>query len=221
MVIESSSARPDTSDMLMIHGVFRGELHAASARIQGVSPGDRERAKLIAEHYAFVLAALQIHHETEDELLWPKLNQRVEFKRELVARMEGQHGQIARELSVSNEALERWLKTGTSQDAVPLLDSLSRLTTLLEQHLGEEEEQILPVAAEYMSVAEWGELGEHGMASIPPEWLPVTVGLCLRSLPPDARPVFLSHLPEGVAALWASQWEEVFEAHMAALAPAA
>jgi len=58
--------------------------------------------------------ALQIHHETEDELLWPKLNERVEFKRDLVTRMEAQHEEIAHQLTRSNEALERWSKTGTA-----------------------------------------------------------------------------------------------------------
>lgn len=57
------------------------------------------------------------------------------------------------------------------------------------------------------------------MAAVPPEWLPVTLGLCLKNLPPDARPIFLSHLPEGVAALWSSQWQSQFEDHMASLAP--
>ncbi|MGA7172564.1 MAG: hemerythrin domain-containing protein [Candidatus Dormiibacterota bacterium] len=146
--------RPDTSDMLMIHGVFRGELRAAPVRIEGVVPGAQDRAQLIGEHYAFVLAALHIHHETEDELLWPKLNERVVFKRDLVARMGAQHLEIARELKLSNEALERWSKTGTAQDATPLLESLRRLTELLEQHPGEEEQQILPIAAENLTVAE-------------------------------------------------------------------
>jgi iron-sulfur cluster repair protein YtfE (RIC family) len=205
--------------MLMIHGVFRGELRAAPARIEGVAPGDLERARLIGDHYGFVLAALHIHHGTEDELLWPKLNQRVEFERELVARMEAQHAAIAGELTQSTETLERWSKTATLQDAVPLLDSLSRLTAQLEQHLGEEEQQILPIAAEHLSVKEWGELGQHGMAAVPPEWLPVTLGLCLRNIPPEARPVFLAQMPEGVPVLWTSQWESVFEAHMASLAP--
>ncbi|MGC2190977.1 MAG: hemerythrin domain-containing protein [Candidatus Dormiibacterota bacterium] len=221
MAVNLPSERPDTSDMLMIHGVFRGELQAAPARIQGVVPGDLDRARLIGDHYAFVLAVLHIHHETEDELLWPKLNQRVEFKRELVARMEAQHAAIAGELTQSNETLERWAKTGALQDAGPLLESLSRLTAVLEHHLGEEEQQILPIAADHLSVKEWGELGQHGMAAVPAEWMPVTLGLCLRNLPPEARPVFLAQMPEGVPVLWTSQWETIYEAHMASLEPTA
>jgi hypothetical protein len=140
-------------------------------------------------------------------LLWSKLNARVVFKRDLVARMEAQHQEIAHQLRRSNEALARWSKTGTAADATPLLESLRRLTDLLEQHLCEEEQQILPIAAEHLTGADCGELAGHGMAEVPPDWLPVTLGLCLRNLPPVARPMFLSHLPDGDAALWSSQWK--------------
>lgn len=63
-------------DMLLVHRVFRRELHTASAMIEGVAPGDAGRAQFIGDHLTFMLACLHHQHAAEDEVVWPTLRAR-------------------------------------------------------------------------------------------------------------------------------------------------
>jgi len=61
-------------------------------------------------------------------------------------------------------------------------------------------------------------LGEQGMAAVLPQWLPIILGLCRRTLPAAVPPIFLPHLPEDVYDLWSSHRESLFAVQMALLA---
>ncbi len=214
MAASGGANRPDTSDMVMIHAVFRAELEAVPGRVRAVGGADLEQAGLVGAHYRFLLDLIGTHHLGEDALLWPKLNQRAPLEAALVRRMESQHTTIAGLLPEVAALLGRWGRSADPDAARELVDRLAQFNGALGEHLGEEEEGILPIAAEHLSVPEWAALREHSLRSVPPEWLPIVLGLCLRRLPPDRRGNFLAEVPHAAVAQWQGGGQRRYEDHM-------
>ena len=85
--------RPDTSDMVAVHRVFRSSLAAAPGLVGSVR-GDDARRALITDYYANILAFLEVHHEGEEQLVFPVLTERAPQSHALVARMATQHAGV-------------------------------------------------------------------------------------------------------------------------------
>jgi hypothetical protein len=157
--------------------------------------GDVEQVARVSAHAAEVYGALHHHHTGEDELLWPRLHARAEMDGELIDRMEAQHERIGELLETVEHLLPAW----SAAPAVEIRDELAarmrELSAALDEHLAEEEERILPLAARHVTEAEWGELGERGMASLPKDRVLVLLGYILEEADADERRRFLAHVP--------------------------
>ena len=66
----------DTSDMVIVHRMFRRECALLPQLVAAVPAGDVARARTVARHAREVLDMLHHHHLGEDELLWPRLSAR-------------------------------------------------------------------------------------------------------------------------------------------------
>jgi hemerythrin-like domain-containing protein len=153
----------DTSVMPTIHTFFRREIRLAGGVVRRVADGDVRRAKVVAEHLDFVARTLHEHHTAEDELLWPKLLDRVpEELAPIVRLMEAQHGQVDALLAEIGDVRPRWAATADPGDRDRLADLFDRLYVHLAEHLDAEEERLLPIAARAVTQAEWEEMGTRG-----------------------------------------------------------
>jgi hypothetical protein len=85
----------DTSDMVIVHRMFRRECALLPQLVAAVAGGDLARARTVAGHAREVLDMLHHHHVGEDELLWPRLSARTRFHADLLARMDRQHQGLA------------------------------------------------------------------------------------------------------------------------------
>jgi hemerythrin-like domain-containing protein len=151
----------DTDEMVAVHTMYRRELRLAAGAVRGVAPGDRRRARVVADHLALVARSLHEHHTTEDELLWPLLLQRVpEELTPVVHLMESQHETVDALLQEIGVSLPRWRETAAAADRDRLAGLLERAHTHLAEHLDAEEERLLPIAARACTPAEWKRLGE-------------------------------------------------------------
>ena len=65
----------DTRDMNTVHTFFRREFRLVGGVIRGVPDGDVDRARVVADHLAYIGRSLHHHHTAEDELEWPLLLQ--------------------------------------------------------------------------------------------------------------------------------------------------
>lgn len=185
----------DTRDMVLVHRAFRRELGLLPAMIGQVGDGDVTAAGRVAAHASEMLGALHHHHEMEDELLWPRLLDRAPAAGEIVHQMTAQHEAIGQLLSRVDVALPQWRDQARAADALPLTEDVTELHARLVQHLDEEERQVLPVAAQTITQAEWDELGERGFASIPKSRRLVFLGYILESADPAERSWFLTRVP--------------------------
>jgi hemerythrin-like domain-containing protein len=162
----STSTEPiDTSVMPTVHTLFRREFRLAGGVIRGVAEGDVARAATVAAHLDLVGRVLHEHHTAEDELMWPKLLERVpEELAPIVHLMEAQHGRVDALLTEIGELRPRWAATAREADRDRLADLCDELFVHLAEHLEAEEQQLLPIAARAMTLAEWNEMGERARA---------------------------------------------------------
>ena len=129
----------DTSDMVIVHRMFRRECALLPQLVAAVAAGDVARARTVAGHAREVLDMLHHHHLGEDELLWPRLSARTRFHADLLARMDSQHQGLAVLLERAATALPAWQDAPTARTSTPLTAVLEQISTGLNEHFDEEE----------------------------------------------------------------------------------
>lgn len=187
--------KPDVNEMRVIHRVFRRELSALPGLVRRVPDGDSARAAVVARHARFVLSGLHIHHTGEDENLWPLLLARAAPPADLVRTMQHRHERVHECVEAAQAQLETWQRDAGQDAGERLAAALEELGSALFEHLDQEERDILPLAEEHVSVAEWGKLGEHGRDSMARSELPIMFGAILEDADADERATMLALLP--------------------------
>lgn len=166
--LNSGGVLTDTGDMQIPHSIFRGEFRRAPGLVRNVPAGEAQRAGVVAEHLQFLLEALTDHHMAEDELLWPRLQDRVHAEVEqIIGDMESQHAQIHQVSETLGSQVTSWATDPSSAHRDAVADTCDSALALLDEHLGAEEREILPIAARAISQSEWDEIGEHAMGALP------------------------------------------------------
>ena len=179
---ESPGVHPDTSDMAPVHKVFRSSL-ATAPDFVGSAAGDDERRAIIANYYANLIAFLEAHHEGEEEIIFPRLIERAPEHRSAVEQGASQHAEVVGLMLAVNQSVASWEVKGDSE-ASEMLRSLQALDSVLSPHLDQEEAEIVPLAAEYLTVEEWGSLPGHAMANFGGDKIWLIMGL-IRELHPE------------------------------------
>ncbi|MBB6627489.1 hemerythrin domain-containing protein [Nocardioides sp. KIGAM211] len=177
-VVEVDHAEVDTRDMVVVHTAVLREFRLLRGAVARTAGGDRDQARVVDAHLGLMCDLLHHHHEGEDELLWPLLAARLPAgSQPLLALAEAQHDGLHQALAAVGVARHAWIEnaSGVSRDA--LVRGLEVLSRLLTEHLEDEERNLLPLAATYLTAAEWQAVGEHGAASTPKAALPLVVGM--------------------------------------------
>jgi iron-sulfur cluster repair protein YtfE (RIC family) len=187
--------------MVVVHRAFRREFGALPELVRGVSAGDTARAALLTRHARLMLDGLHLHHSSEDELLWPKLLERCPPDAALVLRMEEQHGRVEHHTEQLRTSLGRWEAEARPAVTEEVASTLEALRDVLLVHLGEEEREILPIAARHVTQAEWNEIGQHGIASMTKSQLPLLFGLILEEATPEEAAELYAGVPAPVRVL--------------------
>jgi hypothetical protein len=193
----------DTSDMLMIHGMFRKVFVDAPALVRSVKPGDREHTTAVASHLDDAASSLHNHHHAEDLLLWDQLAARAPACAAHVDQMRAQHAAVAGLLEKLEALVPAWRESANAADRDAVAESVEAVRDGLLTHLGAEETQILPVASGAFDQSEWNKLGEHGRASVPKDRRLIQLGYILDSMSPeDAKAWARANLPAPVRLLY-------------------
>jgi hemerythrin-like domain-containing protein len=202
--------RPDTSDMVAVHRVFRESLGVAPQLIGSVPGEDTQRVVAVAGYYSDILAFLHVHHEGEDELLWPKLIARCPDEAELISRIAGQHDGVQSALQTAGTHLDAWRSEPTIDNAATLAAALITLAVGLGAHLDEEERVILPLAGDQLTAEEWAALPAHGMQNFRGERIWLVMGLIREQMADAQRAAMDAHMPPPVREFWTSVGEAQF-----------
>lgn len=185
----------EVREMFAIHDCLRKEISALPLRVKATADGDSRRASEVGEHVSLMLMVLDHHHTAEDVKLWPLLEERVPDNLDLFHEMEAQHGQLHPLIETANTEVVAWMTDPSAENRAALHTTLIRLEKLLLSHLGQEEAEILPIIAETLSQEEFNAIGERGRAEVPPDKMPIVLGLILDDTTADVRDLVWNNLP--------------------------
>jgi Hemerythrin HHE cation binding domain len=147
----------DAFDMAIVHRVFRNELHNAPGLVRGVKAGDTKRSAIVGRHLNFIVSGLHHHHAAEDELIWPKLHARAPNHAAEITRMEDEHRGIAEGVASVQDIVASWVASAEPGLAEQLISAIEDLSTVVDDHLADEEVTIVPLINEHITPVEWQE----------------------------------------------------------------
>ncbi len=185
----------DTTQMVVVHRVFRREFRLLALMVAGVEPGDTARSAVVSRHLTEMVNVLHHHHTGEDELLWPLLQARADLPDELLVRMDRQHEQIGDLLAKVEALVPGWSRRADPLTRDALVDLLKGVSVGLDEHLNDEEGEVLPVVERYVTEQEWAQLGKRGMDGMSKPRLLVFLGYIFEEASDDERALFLAKLP--------------------------
>jgi hypothetical protein len=204
--------------MLAVHQVFRDTLPQAPRLVGPVAPDDHPRVELVAGFYENILAFLAVHHHGEDELIFPLLRDRCLDERELVEAIAAQHKDVDALVTEADSALAAW-RIGRDGSARRCADALVALGGGLVEHLDEEEREVLPLCARYLTAPEWGALPGHAMASFGGDKVWLILGLVRQRMTQAKRDEMMAHMPPPAVQMWTGFGERAFTEFMAQVGP--
>jgi len=214
---QQTEVRPDTSDMLAVHQVFRDAFGAAGSYVASTGAGsDDVRVALVGDFYRNVFAFLHVHHEGEDALVTPLLVERLDDPRE-VERVAAQHTEVLVPLADAEDALQAWSERPGAASSEALVTSLGGLDEVLRAHLDEEERVVLPLCDGNLSVEEWGALPGHAMGAFQGDRIWLILGLIREQMTDEQRADMLAHMPPPAVEMWTTFGSNAFDGFVAEL----
>jgi Spy/CpxP family protein refolding chaperone len=206
----------DTRGMLSIHNALRRALNDTSEQLAAVPDGPKE-AQRYMDYLNEVLWLAGAHHDTEDELLSPLLKRRAPQHNAAWALIAAQHHAVTSCLETAEETAQQFATAGSPDAKKALVNACRALYEILDEHFGVEEQQVLPVAAEVLTPAEWRAMSVTMLANYAGTrpWLPL--GLVYEAMPPELAEKLLAQVPTPVSDMWKSRGADAFAAEMAAI----
>ena len=198
----SSTGGPAAREMPIIHRIFRRQFAEVRALVQQVPGDDAARVGAVADHLGFLLDGLHMHHTTEDDLIWPKLLDRAGLDAPLVERMEEQHQQIDASVSEVRESLSVWRAGPSPASSSTLVARMGEFLGVLEGHLDEEEQDVVPLIDRHLTEAEWQEVGQRGFEKFTPAQRWIATGQMVEVATPEEAAMMFGSLPRPVKMLW-------------------
>ena len=192
----------DVSDMAIVHRTFRRTYEESAQLVRADPEPSPERVAFLADHIDFGIELLNIHHEGEDELLYPKLIERAPDQAAMTEDVEHEHEVIKTALNEASASCAEWRARPSVETGEALASSLDELNTVGGRHLDDEEQKVVPLAAVTVTQQEWDELGKHSVAQIPPKKRGIAFGLLLEPLNEADRARMMKVLPTPVRMLF-------------------
>lgn len=200
----------DPWGMAWVHQVYRREFRLLAQLIAAVEQEDVQRAAVVGDHLAVIVASLNDHHVSEDELLWPLLLQRVELEAGLVHRMAEQHARLHELLEEVGRLTPGWVEKADATDRDRLAAVVAQVSVATEEHLADEETNVMPLVRRYITPDEWQAFELRGHASIPEDKALIFLGLGLQDATPHERAKFTGGLPPEVLGFWAGPGQQQY-----------
>lgn len=198
----SSAAHTVLWDMALIHRIFRRNFAEMAELVLTIPTTDHVRVRAAAAHLDFLLDGLHAHHTTEDDLVWPVLHERARPSAAHVDRMEVQHHGIHDGVEEVRRLEAAWIDRPAGESAAALSTAITDMLRQLEEHLDEEERDVVPLIAEHFSEEEWADLGEKAFDKFTPAQRFIALGQMLEVATPGEAAAMMATLPAPVKILW-------------------
>ena len=185
----------EVRDMAIVHRLFRQAYDEAARLVRADPTPSPGRVTFLADHIDLVLGGLHSHHRDEDELLYPKLIKRVPEQAPMTEQVEHEHQVIATALDAASAACATWRQRPSAETGEALAAALDHLNEVVQPHLDDEEQKVVPLAAVTLTQQEWDAMGKRGMNSIPRNKRAIAAGMMLEPLDAADRAYMMKHVP--------------------------
>lgn len=147
----------------------------------------------LAELRDFLVAALRHHHESEDDILWPRLTVADPTIGDRLAALGAEHDALDAALDIleATEISDRPALTGAAQ----------AVRDLVHKHLDAEEQVLFPALTATMSDDEWAEFSRTVIASAPPVAAHLNIGFFAEVGTPEELALVSKGMPPQVQQL--------------------
>src|SRR6516225_1913567 len=187
--------------MAIVHRTFRSVYEEAVRLVRAAPAPSPGRVTFLADHIDFGIMMLHVHHEGEDELLYPKLIERVPEQAAMTEQVDREHQLIKTALDQASAACAAWRGRPSAETGEALAAALGHLNSVVEPHLDDEEQKVVPLAAVTFTQQEWDEMGKQGAAWIPRSKRGIAFGMMLEPLGDADRAFMMRALPAPVRVL--------------------
>jgi Hemerythrin HHE cation binding domain len=148
---------PDLTSLVVTHRAIRQDLGRLADGLAAIGELEPGRARAVCRYTAALLAAIRAHHESENDLIWPLIA--------ATAREAVDLAPLTDDRLVIEEASRRAQRALGSFAAEPktgaaaLQASIRELRDLADDHVADEEAQLLPAMRRYLPAQayRWGE----------------------------------------------------------------
>jgi hemerythrin-like domain-containing protein len=185
----------EVRDMAIVHRLFRQAYDEAARLVRADPTPSPGRVTFLADHIDLVLGGLHSHHRDEDELLYPKLIKRVPEQAPMTEQVEHEHQVIATALDAASAACATWRQRPSVETGEALAAALDHLNEVVQPHLDDEEQKVVPLAAVTLTQQEWDAMGKRGMNSVPRNKRAIAAGMMLEPLDAADRAYMMKHVP--------------------------
>lgn len=198
----------DMTMMLVMHDALRRELERM-ARIAARKDGDPQRILQTALGWELFKKYLHVHHNAEDDVLWPAIRETVGERIDdlaVVEAMEAEHALIDPALTAMDAAL------ADSESGLERLgEILAQLADGLGGHLAHEEKDALPLIDAYASpevMQQFGAAHSNRIGADVSRYMP----WLLDDASPERTAAALALLPEPVRQTYRDVWQPGYAA---------
>ena len=191
----SASQPINVRDMAIVHRLFR-QAYDESARLVRAAPAPSPtRVTFLADHIDLILKGLHDHHEDEDTLLYPKLIERAPEQAPMTEQVEHEHQTIKTALDGASAACATWRARPSAETGEALAAALDHLNAVVQPHLDDEEQKVVPLAAVTLTQREWDAMGKAGMSKVPLKQRGIAAGMMLDALNEEERAYMMKAVP--------------------------
>jgi hypothetical protein len=131
--------------MRRIHRFFLWAYNEASGLVRSATAGDTHRAAYVGEVLGNFDKVLHLHHEGEDQSMYPQLAERAPACALHVGQMLEQHRQVTQRLESIEPVRLRWMETADEEVGRELAAHYEDLKSVLNVHLRRKVTEVMPV----------------------------------------------------------------------------
>jgi hemerythrin-like domain-containing protein len=207
----------DPFEMALVHRAFRRELCNATDLVRETSVGDTSRSAVVGRHIEFMLSAIHHHHLAEDTQVWPKLSAKAPSRTVEVHRMRNDHRDISDASERVRATATRWADSADRSLADQLISHVQEFIGRIDEHFDDEERNVVPLIAEYLTPRQWRKFLAHGSAFVrahPKRGLALG-GMVLDGQSEESRRRFLGNVPMPVRTVFKMVGDRVYAGYRA------
>ncbi|WP_062521084.1 hemerythrin domain-containing protein [Demequina silvatica] len=184
-----------TAAMRRIHRVFLWSYDEAPGLARSAAAGDTERSRYVGEVLANIDKVLHVHHEGEDQLMYPQLRERAPACALHVDQMLAQHAEVKTMLDQIAPIRERWTATADPAVGEELAQHYERLSARLKVHLRREVTEVMPAVDRVLTNEEFEQLAAHGFDQFEKKVVIAYLGMILAANPIEDQREFFKEAP--------------------------